>query len=249
MVLLAQISDLHLNGGERAHGRVTRVMDHLRALPRQPDALLVTGDIADHGAEAEYEEAAELFAAPFPVLTCPGNHDHRAAYRKVLLGEPPSDEPVNRLHEIAGIAVLTVDSTIPGRNEGVLAPATLDWMRDALRGLGGEVPVLVAFHQPPVAIHHPVADTMGLQQPEDLAAVMAAHPEIAAVLTGHVHSPGASVFAGRPVVTGPAVDSTIRLGWEDQDVWTDYDAPPGVAFHALGEDRRLMTHFRVVYGG
>lgn len=77
MTLLAQISDLHLDGSERATRRATLVMDYLRALPQPVDAVLVTGDIADHGAEAEYEEAARILAAPFPVLTCPGNHDAR----------------------------------------------------------------------------------------------------------------------------------------------------------------------------
>ncbi len=42
------------------------------------NGLLVTGDIADHGTEPEYEEAARLLGlrdgdAPFPVPTCPGN--------------------------------------------------------------------------------------------------------------------------------------------------------------------------------
>ncbi|RBL85628.1 phosphodiesterase, partial [Streptomyces cavourensis] len=48
-MLLAQISDLHLDGSERATRRATRTMEYLRALPRPVDALLVTGDIADHG--------------------------------------------------------------------------------------------------------------------------------------------------------------------------------------------------------
>ncbi|MQY13181.1 3',5'-cyclic adenosine monophosphate phosphodiesterase CpdA [Streptomyces sp. RB5] len=244
MVLLAQISDLHLDGGERAHERAARVMDYLRALPL--DALLVTGDIADHGAQAEYEEAAELLRAPFPVLTCPGNHDRRAAYRKALLGESPSEEPVNRLHHVAGTAILMADVTVPGRDEGVLSPETAAWIGATLDELGGSVPALLAFHQPPVDIHHPVADTMGLQRPRELAAVLASRPEVAAVITGHVHSAGASLFAGRPVVTGPGVVNTIRLPWEPGDTFADLAAPPGVAFHVLGDDRRLMTHFRVV---
>jgi 3',5'-cyclic AMP phosphodiesterase CpdA len=53
MTPLAQISDLHLDGSERATRRAMRVMDCLRALPHPVDALLVTGDIADHGTEAE----------------------------------------------------------------------------------------------------------------------------------------------------------------------------------------------------
>lgn len=87
MLVLAHISDLHLDGSARATERAERVRDRLRELPGHVDALLVTGDIADHGTEPEYEEAARLLGlrdgdAPFPVLTCPGNHDSRAPYRK-----------------------------------------------------------------------------------------------------------------------------------------------------------------------
>src|SRR5689334_23930 len=135
MTLLAQISDLHLDGSERATRRATRVMDHLRALPHPVDALLVTGDIADHGAEAEYEEAAQILTAPFPVLTCPGNHDARPAYRKALLGDAPDQGPINQAHHIAGTTILMCDSTIPGRDEGRLDAQTLAWIDTTLTAL------------------------------------------------------------------------------------------------------------------
>ncbi|WP_225637575.1 metallophosphoesterase [Streptomyces solaniscabiei] len=244
-VLLAQISDLHLDGSERATRRATRVMDHLRALPRPVDALLVTGDIADHGAEAEYEEAARILEAPFPVLTCPGNHDVRPAYRKALLGESPDASPVNRIHHVGGTAVLMCDSTIPGRDEGRLDAETLDWIDTRLAGLPQDTPALIAFHQPPVELHHPLPDSGMLENPERLAALLDAHPQVVAVLTGHAHTAAASAFAARPLIVGPAVTWTLRMPWEG-DLPADRDQPPGLAFHVLGGDRRLTTHYRVV---
>ncbi|MFE9819921.1 metallophosphoesterase [Streptomyces sp. NPDC005773] len=245
MTLLAQISDLHLDGSERATERAVRVMDYLRALPRPVDALLVTGDIADHGEEAEYEEAARILAAPFPVLTCPGNHDARPAYRKALLGEAPGDGPVNRLHHVTGTAVLMCDSTIPGEDDGLLDTDTVTWIDTTLTALPQDTPALIAFHQPPVALHHPLPDAYMLQEPARLAALLDAHPQVAAVLTGHAHTAAASTFAGRPLIVGPAVTWTLRMPWEgDQAV--DRDQPPGLAFHVLDEERRLTTHYRVV---
>ncbi|MGC5530104.1 metallophosphoesterase [Streptomyces sp. SR-10] len=244
-MLLAQISDLHLDGTERATRRAARVMDHLRGLPRPVDALLVTGDIADHATEAEYEEAVRLLDAPFPVLACPGNHDARPAYRKAFLGEVPDTAPVNRVHHIAGTAVLMCDSTIPGRDEGRLDAETLAWIDTTLTGLPDGVPALIAFHQPPVELHHPLPDAGMLQEPERLAALLAAHPRVVAVLTGHAHTAAASVFGGRPLIVGPAVTWTLRMPWEGASP-ADRDQPPGLAFHVLGEDRRLTTHFRVV---
>ncbi|MEU3208445.1 metallophosphoesterase [Streptomyces cyaneofuscatus] len=244
-MLLAQISDLHLDGSERATRRATRVMEHLRALPRPVDALLVTGDIADHATEAEYEEAARILTAPFPVLACPGNHDARPAYRKAFLGEAPAATPVNRVHHIAGTAILMCDSTIPGRDEGRLDAETLAWIDTTLGALPDGVPALITFHQPPVELHHPLPDAGRLEEPERLAALLDAHPQVVAVLTGHAHTAAASTFAGRPLIVGPAVTWTLRMPWEG-DRPADRDQPPGLAFHVLGEDRRLTTHFRVV---
>ncbi|WP_280722113.1 metallophosphoesterase [Kitasatospora sp. MAA4] len=245
MLLLAQISDLHLDGSERATERANRVMNHLRALPTPVDAVLVTGDIADHGTPAEYEEAARILSAPFPVLTCPGNHDIRSPYRTALLGEPASDAPVNQLHHIAGTAILMCDSTIPGQDDGLLSAETLSWLTTTLDGLPQGTPALIAFHQPPVDLHHPLPDASRLGQPEDLAALLAAYPQIAAVITGHAHTAAASSFAGRPLLVGPAVTWTLRLPWEG-DHPADREQPPGLAFHILDDDLRLTTHYRVV---
>ncbi|MEU9200595.1 metallophosphoesterase [Streptomyces sp. NPDC048332] len=245
MTLLAQISDLHLDGSERATRRAVRVMDYLRALPHPVDAVLVTGDIADHGAEAEYEEAARILAAPFPVLTCPGNHDARPAYRKALLGEAPEDGPINRLHHVSGTAILMCDSTIPGRDEGRLDTETVGWIDSTLTALPQDTPALIAFHQPPVTLHHPLPDSCLLQEPGNLADLLDAHPRVAAVLTGHAHTAAASTFAARPLIVGPAVTWTLRMPWEGEQV-ADLEQPPGLAFHVLDDERRLTTHYRVV---
>lgn len=245
MTLLAQISDLHLDGSERATRRATRVMDHLRALPHPVDALLVTGDIADHGAVAEYEEAAQILTAPFPVLTCPGNHDARPAYRKALLGDAPDQGPINQAHHIAGTTILMCDSTIPGRDEGRLDAQTLAWIDTTLTALPQDATALIAFHQPPVELHHPLPDSGMLEEPGQLADLLGAHPQVAAVLTGHAHTAAASTFAARPLIVGPAITWTLRLPWES-DHAADRDQPPGLAFHILDDDRRLTTHYRVV---
>ncbi|MGY1581311.1 metallophosphoesterase [Streptomyces sp. MN13] len=250
MLVLAHISDLHLDGSARATERAERVRDRLWRLPGRVDALLVTGDIADHGAEAEYEEAARILGlrdggAPFPVLTCPGNHDARAPYRKALLGRPAADGPVNSVRVFDDTAVLMCDSSIPGRDDGALEDETYAWIEATLDGLGGGCRALLAFHHPPVALHHPLPDSYPLGEPDRLAALLAHRPEIAGLITGHAHTPAATVFAGRPLVVGPGVTWTLRLPWEGDQV-ADRDAPVGLAFHVLDDEGRLTTHFRVV---
>jgi len=237
MIVLAHLSDVHLDGGERAHERAARVMAYINGLTGI-DAVLVTGDIADHGEPAEYEEAAQVLTSPFLVITCPGNHDVPASYRKVLL----RDAPINRRYDVAAVAVLVCNSAIPGRDEGRLDGDTLQWIADQL----DDTPTLIAFHHPPVPMHQPYFDTMLLTNATDLAELLARHPQVVGILNGHAHSAAATSFAGVPVRVGPGVVSTLRLPWEGGDRIADLELPPAVAFHVIADDRTITTHYRVV---
>ena len=244
-VLLAHVSDLHLDGGPRAAARAERVLGFLDRLVRPVDALLLTGDLADHGTEAEYDEVKALLGERHPVLTCPGNHDARGPYRKVLLGEPSSTEPINAVHDLPGVRIVMCDSSIPGRDDGYLSDETLDWLARVLADGRASTPVLVAFHHPPVVLHSPFIDAIRQHGAERLAALLAGHPEVVAVLVGHAHTPAASTFAGRPLLVAPGVRSTLRLPWETEAP-LDEHLPPALAFHVLDADHRLTTHYRLV---
>ncbi|WP_189238779.1 metallophosphoesterase [Planomonospora parontospora] len=92
MLTLAHLSDTHIDDDPRSADRTRAVMRHLESLPGPLDAVLVTGDIADHGLAEEYGTARDLLASRFPTVVCPGNHDDRAAFRKVLLGADGDEE-------------------------------------------------------------------------------------------------------------------------------------------------------------
>jgi Icc protein len=246
MVTLAHVSDLHLGQDHdpaRALRRAERVVGYLNALPGEIDAILVSGDIADHGAPAEYTAARELLAtARFPVLTCPGNHDDRAAFRRYLLEVDGGGEPVNQVHHLPGATVAMCDSSIPGRNEGVLDAATLGWLDKVLTD-APDGPAFVCFHHPPIELHSPFVDEIRLGEAENLAELLARHEHVTAVLCGHAHTAAASTFAGRPLLVAPGVVSTGVLPFENSTP-VDFGLPPAIAFHVLAGDRGLVTHFR-----
>ncbi|SEG87198.1 3',5'-cyclic AMP phosphodiesterase CpdA [Thermomonospora echinospora] len=250
MLVFAQLSDLHLDGGVARARRAEAVLRHLTSLSAPLDAVLVTGDIADHGLPAEYEQARKALACPYPVLTCPGNHDARAAYRRVLLGEDGGtgpDAPINRVHRVGSPAKAVFalcDSTIPGHDDGRLTDETLHWLDSVLAEEPG-VPAFVCFHHPPVVLHAPYVDEIRQFDERRLADVIARHPQVVAVLCGHAHTAAATTFAGRPCLVAPAVASTVRLAWERGDP-LDHLAPPAVAFHILDDQGRLTTHHRVI---
>jgi Icc protein len=248
MIVFAQLSDLHLDGSNERAGRAAAVITYLNGLSMPVDAVLVTGDIADHGLPAEYEQArAILSASRSPVFCCPGNHDARAAYREVLLGDHgPADPaaPVNQVHCQGGALVALCDSTIPDRDDGYLADETISWLDGVLAGHRGTAS-LVCFHHPPAALHSPDVDTIRQFGEQRLAGVIAGHPQVVAILCGHAHTPAATSFAGRPLLVAPGVASTLVLPWEHGG-GTDDRAPAAIAFHLLDDHQRLVTHYRVV---
>lgn len=253
MPLLAHVSDLHLGATPQALDRARRVLDHILTLPTRPDALLVTGDLADHAAPDEYAQAAELLAraGDLPVLVCPGNHDDRAALRAGLplpyaLPAEAADAPVNGLHVASGLAVCTVDSSVPGQDSGALSADTLAQAASALARLAPDTPAVLAFHHPPAPVGHPLPDSIGLAEPDRLAAWLHDRPQVIALLTGHAHTPAATAFAGRPLLVAPATVWQLRLPAEDGGAGlADLDAAPGYALHTV-TGRQLTTHFRTV---
>lgn len=253
MGLFAHISDPHIDGSQRSIDRATAVMDYLDRLPHDLDAVLVTGDIADHGLAAEYEQARKILSSRHPVLVCPGNHDVRAAFRQVLLGKPAADGPINQAHRTATGLFALCDSSIPGpdgrrRDDGRLDDETIAWLATLLDGTPADVPVVIAFHHPPVVLHSPQVDTIRQFGEHRLAQLIPRYPNIAAIVCGHAHTPAATTFAGRPLLVAPGVASTLKLPWEgaDADDYLHHQLPPAVAFHVLDDHGRLTTHYRLV---
>ena len=248
MLVLAHLSDTHVDGGVHSAERVERVMRYINGLPGPLDAIIVTGDIANDGRPDEYKLARALLASPHPVLICPGNHDERSAYREGLLDEPaPASDrlPINAAHRIGGALFAMCDTSIPGRIEGSLRDDTITWLDRLLTDTGPDVPAFVCFHHPPVLLHSPFLDGIRQYGEERLATVLERHPQVVAVLCGHAHTAAATTFAGKPLLVAPGVASTLLLPWEGADLM-DYRQPPAIAFHVMDDERRLTTHYRVL---
>lgn len=243
-MLIAHVSDTHIGATEEATPRTERVLAHLDALRQRPDAMLITGDLVDHGAEAEYEELRTLLGER-DVLLCPGNHDRREPYRKVLLDAAAAADPINAVADRGGARFVLLDSTIPGEDGGRLADETLTFLADVLADTPAGRRVLVAFHHPPVELHVPFIDAIRQQDEARLATALERHPNVVALLCGHAHTPAASTFAGRPLLVAPGVVSTLGLPWETADI-VDYARPPAIAYHLLDEDGRVTTHYRLI---
>jgi Icc protein len=244
MFVVAHVSDTHFgNDVQDPAGRCAAVMDHLLALDPRPDVLVVSGDVADHGLAEEYAAArAWLDRWPGPLAVCPGNHDVRERYVEGL------GLPACSVVEVSGHRLVLLDSLIDavdGRrvDEGRLGRPQLEWLDSRLAE--SDAPAIVVLHHPPVAIGVPLMDPIRLVDGDDLASVISRHRHVVAVLVGHAHTMAGTTYAGRPLLIGGGVVSTVPLDAEPFPVvW--YDAPPSLAVHLVDDDGRVTTHWRAL---
>ena len=144
-----------------------------------------------------------------------------------------------------GAVFALCDSTIPAHDDGYLADETLAWPGRRATAADPATPAFLVLHHQPVLLHTVTSDVIRLSGEDRLAAVIGRHPQVVAVLCGHAHSAAATTFAGRPLLVAPGVVATSALPWEERDR-ADLTAPPAVAYHVLGDDGRLITHYRPV---
>jgi 3',5'-cyclic-AMP phosphodiesterase len=247
MFVVAHVSDTHFgNDVQDPAGRAAAVMDHLLAMSPRPDLLVLTGDVADHGLVDEYVAARTwLDRWPRPAAVCPGNHDVRTAYVDGLGLEPRA------VVEHGGYRFVMLDSLVDAVagervDEGRLGADQLAWLDHQLGA--SDAPAFVCLHHPPTTIGLELMDPIRLMDGDALAAVFDHHPHVVATLVGHAHTMGTTTFAGRPLLIGGGVVSTVTADAEQLDtVW--YAAPPTLALHLVDDEvspPRVTTHWRAL---
>jgi 3',5'-cyclic-AMP phosphodiesterase len=216
-MLLAQLTDPHVSdddpGAAAALGRAVAAVLELRPAP---DAVLVTGDLADHASPTEYERVRELLARlPMPVATLAGNHD-----------DPAALDGADELRA-GGYRILLCETAQPGRDDGRLDVERLAARLD-------DTPTIVGMHHPPLLTGIDALDAIGLP-PEDraaLAALLQSAPQVRRVIAGHVHRSASGTLGGCGVVTAGSVYKQARLELETDELQLVADEPAVYALHA-----------------
>ena len=186
--LIAQLCDPHIRLDEQAsRAALAAGVDRVLALNPLPDAVMVTGDIANSGDPREHELARALLAPlPMPVHRLAGNHDL-------------FEERTRYAASVGGVRIVACDTSIPGRDDGTLelewlagaarrGPRDSDDRRDAPSARGDRAAWLDE-------IGLPLADRAAL------AELLAASPNVKRVVAGHVHRVIAATLGGCGVIT------------------------------------------------
>lgn len=248
---IVHLSDTHLLGGGRAlygkvpvEERLQAALERIEASAIAPDAFVFTGDLTDLGEEDGYRR---LRAAVEPVVArmnaqliwVMGNHDERAAYSSLLFGVEPSDAPQDRVHDLDGLRVISLDTTVPGYHHGALDAAQLDWLSGVLAEPAPLGSVL-ALHHPPVPTPLEVMSVLELHDQASLAAVLEGS-DVRAILGGHLHYSTHGTFAGIPVHVASATCYTLDLGADAARLLSGVDGAQSFDIVSVYADRVVSS--------
>ncbi|QEE61591.1 phosphodiesterase [Salinibacterium sp. dk2585] len=219
--VIAHISDTHLlAGGRRLYDAVDTAQNLERALVQlersdiRPEALVFTGDLADLGEPEAYatlkdlvEPVAERLGAQ--VIWVMGNHDERYQYSEALFGNG-SEQPQDRVYDINGLRIVSLDTTVPGYHHGELTDEQLEWLAEELARPAAHG-TLIAVHHPPIPT--PLLWAMQMLELHDQHrfANVVEGTDVRGILAGHLHYSSHSTVAGIPVSVAAATCYTLDL--------------------------------------
>ncbi len=147
------------------------------------DAILVTGDLVQDDAGG-YEHFRRMFARfGKPVLCVPGNHDFVPQMRAALAGRPSSSTapPTS-----APGASCCSTASCANQAGGHISVEKLTKLDEEL-GRARQRHAMVCLHHHPVAMHSRWLDKVGLANANEFWSVIDSHPQVKAVVWGHVH--------------------------------------------------------------
>jgi 3',5'-cyclic-AMP phosphodiesterase len=247
--VLLQLSDLHI-GATWSDGapaeRLGTAIECVAQLPDAPDAILISGDIAETGADSEYEEAKRLLdRLDAPCYVLPGNHDRRQTLRGrfELCGEPGA--PINYFIDLGPLRLVVLDSTRPGHDGGELDADRLDWLDRALSAAADQ-PTLVAMHHPPLLTGEPAWDRIGMPSSDQqaLGRLLEGHEQVCLLIGGHIHRTIISRLSERTVLAAPAIYGASLPDFTGEELKI-VDGRPAFVVHAM-TDGALTSHVHAV---
>ena len=218
---ILHLSDTHFVGdSELLHGAIdsdanlARLFEDFARTQARPEAIVFTGDLADTGREDAYrrlralvEPAAAAIGAR--VIWVMGNHDTRTPFRKHLLDSDAGEESVDMVHDVNGLRIIALDSTVPGEHYGEITDTQYAWLAEVL-ATPAPHGTLIALHHPPVpSLLEPISFVELRDQQRFAQAISGT--DVRGVLGGHLHFNTFSEIGGVPVSVASATCYTQDL--------------------------------------
>ncbi len=219
------LSDLHVSHRPLAEAGLltdtSRTLEEVVAcvdkFAKKPAFIVIAGDLTNHGEPDAYRKLGKLLEPlSLPMVMALGNHDTRPGFRSVMLAQPGDpDAPYFHDTVIAGVHVIVLDSSIPGRISGALGDEQFAFLEAALKREPDIAKVVVCHHPPHLQDGDAGWHSLDAASSARLAEIVGGG-QVAAILSGHVHHDSVIHWHGVPIVIGTglhnAVDTTYIAG-------------------------------------
>ncbi len=253
-MIIAQLTDFHVGrviqseqGPIDLHERMLAAVAHIKKMTPQPDLLMVTGDLSNHGNEADYIRVREaLQQLQMPIHIIPGNHDRRTMLRKVFADHTywPSEGFVQYVIEGYPLRIICLDTLADGQHYGMLCEERLAWLAARLDE-ERERPSLIFMHHPPFTTGLCYPDQLMCRNGEAFGDIIARHPQIQAIICGHVHRDVVTFWRGVPAyVTSSATFSNGLILYPVNDVDPLFE--PATCRLVQWRNGRLTSHISFI---
>jgi len=225
-VLVAHLSDIHAEDDAESLIALFRALDYLR--PIRPDAVLVSGDIANKPWTRGYMLARQVLGSvDMPIYMLPGNVDGREAMRAAFSEHRywPKFGPMHFSRAIEEMRLVALDVTVPGESYGQAGARDLKWLQEQVN-TGSPLPVIVMTHQHLFATGMERIDrNMCVNGDAVLDILNQAADPVVAVVCGHGHRPTVTWLGKFFGIMAPSLTRANPVCYEGRGVPLVSDAP------------------------
>jgi Icc protein len=222
---LLHLSDTHFVGGNRllygevdVRARLGQLLDESFRSGARPEAVIITGDLADAGEAEAYRDVRdalrEFERRGARLIWLMGNHDDPRHFRYEIFDDHEGRAPLYGSHFVGGLRIIALDTSVRGFHHGEVGTAQLEWLSSELKRKASEGTIL-AMHHPPIRLVQPLARTTELRDMDALADVVRGS-DVRLILAGHLHTSSHGLFAGIPVSVASATsysqDTNVLVG-------------------------------------
>lgn len=251
MTLIVQISDLHVQTpGTLAYGvvdtnpLVKMAIAHINQLTPQPNVVVATGDLVQNGTVANYLQLKAILSdLHAPIYLMPGNHDHSSHLKQVFTDHPyllSAEDHLSYVVEDYPIRMIMLDNTLSHNKLGGLDDQRLAWLETQLKK-APEIPTLLFMHHPPFRTGIPWMDRRQPEKSDELASLIAQHPQIERVSCGHLHRSMYRRWAGTIASSQASLVHQGGLDLRPDTASQFVMEPPAYQLH-IWENESLVSH-------
>ncbi|AWX31817.1 metallophosphoesterase [Methanosphaera sp. BMS] len=210
MTKIVHMSDIHVGFAEFREDILLKAINQINKL--HPDAVVISGDITDHGYYREFVKVKEYIdLIDSPTIVIPGNHDARNIGDEVFEEIIGSRDSTLELKE-SNIKIIGLDSSVPDLGHGKIGRLQRKFLETEIRDAKErDMFIIITVHHHIIPVPNTGRERNVLSDAGDILLLLLEN-NINLVLSGHKHVPHVWKMNNTLFVTAGTVSSMKLRG-------------------------------------